>query len=120
MPFTANDIGEMLRRVSGRFEDIRDQLGSIPYAGEGVRSKLYASIEELRQNAQIFASSPDKAEVLQRIVRDANIVLDILSSLPLPPQLRVAFRIAQIIQPALERAAAMVIADYSDGAVGGH
>jgi len=113
MPFTPTDIGEMLQRVAGRFEDIRDQLGSLPDVSDTVHSTLSSSIEELRQNARAFASSPDKTETLQRIVRDANIVLDILSALPLPPALRIAFRIAQILQPSLERAAAMIAEEQS-------
>lgn len=101
MSFTPANISAMVSEIAAVFESMLPQIGLIAGISDAKLTNITTAIDDLRQAARAFASTDAPGETLARIEHDAEAVLTVLATLPLPPQVALGFRIAQCLLPVL-------------------
>ena len=115
--FTPAQIGGMIAQIAVTFEAMLPQIGTIAGISDAALTKVQTAIDDLRLAAQAFATTDAPGEVVSRVENDAEAVLTVLATLPLPPQVALGFRVAQILLPVLISAAQIVFAHKAGGAL---
>ncbi|HEY4153522.1 MAG TPA: hypothetical protein VGM38_09395 [Pseudolysinimonas sp.] len=102
-------IGSMIAQLAGTFEAMVPELSMIPNIPPQTLTNVTTAIDDLKQTAMAFSAADAPGDLLSRIEADAEAVLGVLATLPLPPPLAMAFRVAQFVLPVLLAAAQMVV-----------